>query len=68
MTTEEGVISFYCCSYLCLVFYFVVYYHVTQSLGRHFVGNFMESRLSGASPRDFDKGFGQAGVVSQLEI
>jgi hypothetical protein len=30
--------------------------------------NFIDSRLTGAPLRDFDKGFGQARVVCQLEI
>jgi hypothetical protein len=32
------------------------------------VENFIDSRLTGAPLRDFDKGFGQARVVRQLEI
>jgi hypothetical protein len=30
--------------------------------------SFIDSRLTGAPLRDFDKGFGQARVVFQLEI
>jgi hypothetical protein len=39
-----------------------------QNSGQHFVGNSVDSRITGAPLRDLGKGFEQAGVVSQLEI